>query len=192
MWQKATSAQLDGLSGDGGNANKKFLSNGGNGFRLATDLAYGTMAVTNNTNNFAATAAADATLGTNSDYVLFTGTGAPWASGGLEFGGVTFSVNRLNAPVTGIYRLEMWSTISAFPTNTAKIAAKYRVNGAAFSPRRPIVKSNGAGDSGQLSGFGMISLSAGDYVQLYIASTASGSLVFTDINLTLELVRQTA
>lgn len=190
-WQKIDSAGLKGLAGDAGSNNKILVTDGANGFTLKTNDVYGAMTVTNNTNNFALTAAADSTLATNTDYVLYTGTGAPLAASGLEFGGITFLTDRLTVPVNGVYKLSMWASVNGFPSNVAKIACKYRVNATAFSSRRTMAKSNSAGDADSLSGFGLIALNANDFVQLYFASTVTGNLVITDLNATIELVRAT-
>lgn len=190
-WQKIDSTNMKGLFGDGGNANQLPVSDGLNGFTFLTRAAYGSMTVTNNTNNFALVAAADATLATNTDYALYTGTGAPLVASGLEFGGVVFSVDRMTVNVTGVYKISMWAAISGYPSNTAKVAAKYRVNGLTFSPRRTMSKSNSGGDAGSLEGFGLLALNAGDYIQLYLASTVTGGLIITDMNTTIELVRAT-
>lgn len=189
IWKRVDSNTLLGTTGDGGVAGKKLVSNGTNGFTLLTDGVYGTMALTGNTNAFTVAAAVDSTLSTNSDYVLFTGTGAPWASESLS--GVTFNTNRLIAPVNGEYRIDLWSNITQFPTNTAKVSVKHRISGGTFSARHPMVKSNSAGDAGNLSGFGLVTLIANDYVQLYVASSAAGGLILSDVNVTLTLVKAT-
>lgn len=188
VWKKTDTLSIKGLAGDGGVADLRILTDGTNGVKLVTNMAYGSMVMNNNTNAFALTAAVDSTLNTNSDYVLYTGTGAPWAVGENMFG-VVFSVNRLTVPVSGVYKLDLWSTITGFPTNTAKVSVKYRVNGGTFSTRHPVVKSNSAGDAGNLNGFGLITLNANDFVQLYIASSATGGLTMSDVNNTLTLVR---
>jgi hypothetical protein len=148
------------------------------------------MTITNNTNAFTMAAAVDGTLNTNTDYVLFTGTGAPWALGTPSLG-ITFLTDRVIVPVAGIYQIELWSTITGFPTNTAKVSVKHRINGGAFSARHPIAKSNSAGDAGNLNGFGLVTLAANDYIQLYLASTAAGGLTFSDVNVTINLIRAT-
>jgi len=190
-WTKIKSPNLDGISSDGGSSNKKIITNGAEGFVQRLDAAYGSMVITNNTNGFAVTAAADSTLNTNTDYVLFTGTGAPWASENL-FGGFTFSTNQLVLPVTGVYEVQAWSNITSYPTNTAFVAIKYRLNGTTFGPRKVKSKSNSAGDAGVLSGFGLFSATAGDFIQLMIASSATGSLIIGDLNTSIKLVRQSA
>lgn len=189
-WNKISSADMQSLSGDAGQSGKKLITDGANGFILRTDASYGAMTITNNTNAFAVLAAADSTLNTNSDYVLFTGTGAPWASENLF--GVTFTTDRLILPITGVWEIQAWANISGYPTNTASVAIKYRLNGTTFGPRKVKSKSNSAGDAGVLSGFGLFPVTAGDFVQIYVASSAAGGLTVSDVNATAKLVRQTA
>lgn len=189
-WTKVVSQMMQGVAGDSGNANQKLITDGAGGFKLRRDAVYGAMTITNNANGFTVSAAADSSLNTNSDYVLLTGTGAPWASESLSE--VTFNTNRLIAPVTGVYEVLLWANIVGYPTNTSSVAVKYRVNGTTFGPRKVKTKSNSAGDAGALSAFGLTSLTANDFVQLCFASTAAGSLIIGDLNLTLRLVQQTA
>ena len=186
-WKKITSDMFSGSSGDLGVAGKKLISNGLNGIALVADGIYGSMTVTGNTNAFSVTAASDPTLNTNSDYALFTGTGAPWISENLS--GVTFTTDRLIAPTNGVYRVDLWSTVTSFPSNTAKISVKHRVNGGTFVTRHPMIKSNSAGDSGNLNGFGLVTLNANDYIQLYVASTVTGGIIFQDVNMIITLVK---
>lgn len=189
VWKKPDSTNLQGLAGDGGVSGKVMESDGSNGFRLVNQHIYGTMAITNNTNAFNLTAAADATLNTNSDYVLFSGTGAPWASENLS--GITFTLDRLVVPVAGLYRVDLWGNITQFPSNTAKIGVKYRINGVSYSIRKVMDKSNSSGDAGNVNAFGFINLSANDYIQLVMASTQTGGLIYSDVNTTLSLVKAT-
>jgi hypothetical protein len=188
-WKQVDSTNIQGLTGDGGNTNRIIESNGANGFNFKLHHAYGAMVMTNNANNFNVVAAVDPNLATDSDYVLFTGSGAPLTAGGFEFGGITFSVDRLIVPVNGIYKINLWALIASFPSNIARIGIKYRISGGAFSARRPVTKSNSAGDFGNLSGFGIFQLAANDYIQLYIASSVTGGVMVNDMNTTLELIR---
>jgi len=190
-WQKVDSTTLKGVTGDSGSTNKKLVSDGTNGFVFRMDSAYGQMNITNNTNNFALTAAADATLNTTTDYVLFTGTGAPWLAGQLHE--CTFTTDRITVPVTGIYRFNFSASVKAFPTTTAKVGVLTRINASgAFATRNWIAKSGAAGDEAMIAGNSMLSLTAGDYVSVYVASTATGNLILEDVDAILTLVRQTA
>lgn len=190
VWQKVDTTKLKGVTTDGGASGKKLLTDGTEGFVLRTDAACGSMGFAGNSTNFAVTAAVDANLDTNSDYVLFTGTGAPHTSSNLI--GITFSTDRLTVPVTGIYMINTWMSIRSFPALSSRISIKYRINGTTLSSRHPIAKSNSTGDVDQLIGFGLVSLSAGDYVQVMVASTSTGNLLINDANTALTLVQQTA
>jgi len=123
-FRKVASTDIEGLSGDGGVAEQLIVTNGNNGFTLAPRSQIGEMYFANNGNAFAITAAADTTLTTGSQYTLFTGTGAPWISQNLE--GITFSTDRLTVSKTGVYSISMWGVVTGFPSNTAKIAFRYR------------------------------------------------------------------
>lgn len=188
-WRRVGSDLFLGMSGDAGVVGNRLLSNGTNGLTLVADAAYGTAAITTNTTNFLATAAADATLKTPEQFQLFSGTGAPWASANLF--NMTFSVDRLTAPVAGVYRADISMSIKAFPTISAKIATKFRVNGTTFTTRNHIAKSNAAGDEEQLSGFVILSLAANSFVQVFIASSAAGSLLVHDADFALTLIKAT-
>jgi hypothetical protein len=189
VWKKVGADVLQGLSGDGSVAGLKAITNGSNGFVLRADNAYGAMSTTNNTNNFAVTAAGDTTLNTNSDFVVFTGTGAPWS--GENIFGATFNTDRITVLTSGVYAVKVWAQVSGFPSNVTFIGAKFKVNGATYSPRVMKVKSNAGGDYGLISGFEYLTLAANDYVQLAVASSVTGNLVVQNMNLTVELVRAT-
>jgi hypothetical protein len=189
VWKKVGVETLKGLAGDSGLADSKVLTDGANGFKLARDKAYGVMSITENGNAKAMAAAVDPTLANVSDYVLFSGTGAPWVSESLY--GVTFNTDRLIAPVSGVYDFRSWLNLESYPTNTASVGFRFKVNNSTFSPRTNILKSNSAGDHGNFSSFGLITLSAGDYVQLFVASSAAGNLIIRNANCTLELLRAT-
>lgn len=189
-WKKIDTTALKGLAGDAGSTNKTPVSDGSNGFVFRDSADYGTMNITNNTNNFAIGTASDGTLQTNSDYVALTGTGAPWASDVLL--GSAFSVNNLSAPVTGLYQWLFWANIHGFPTTTALIGAKWKTSTGVFSPRSIIARSQVAADIQQLVGHDLIQLNAGDTVQIVVASSAAGNLVIKHAQMQLVLLRQTA
>lgn len=188
-WKKVGSETLLGLSGDGGNANRRLLTTGSNGFKLVIDSAYANMQIANNSVPFPVTAAADPTLNTSSQYVLLTGPGAPFAS--TLSSGITFDTNKLTVAQAGIYELVFWSNISLFPSNTAKAAVKFRINGTTVSTLKVACKSNANGDYGNLAASDYVSLSANDYVQLMVASDTTGNINFESLNLTMNLIKAT-
>lgn len=147
------------------------------------------MTITNNAVNFPITAIADTTFNTPSQYSLLTGTGAPLAGETLK--NVTFNVNRLIVPYTGVYSIRTYANISAFPSNTAKLALRFLINGTTYSTRGPIIKSAVAEDVSQLSAHGLITLTAGDYLQNVIASDTTGNILIRDFNTVITLVDRT-
>ncbi len=186
-WAKVGSDKLLNTAGDGGFADLRVLTDGSNGFKLVRNSVHGVMAITENTNAKVMTAAADPTLRSTADYVLLTGTGAPLASEFLD--GVTFSVDRLTVPITGLYAFDIGFQISTFPSSTAFVGFKFRVNNSGFPARSVILKSDSAANYGSSSSFGFLSLTAGDYVQMYVASSVSGNLVIRNADISLRLVK---
>lgn len=181
----ATVDQVYVANGSGSGTWKKVQWNGIEGTK-----AYGMMTITNNSVNFPITAVADTTFSTPSQFSLLTGTGAPLAGERLK--GITFSVDKLTVPYTGIYEIQTYANISAFPSNTAKLSLRFLINGTTYSSRGPIVKSAVAGDADHLSAHGLISLTAGDYLQNLIASDTSGNILIRDFNTSLVLIERTA
>jgi hypothetical protein len=186
-WKKVGVETLSGLAGDGSVARLKVVTDGSNGFDLYRDYSFGKMHITNNTTPFALTAAADATLNTASQYVLLTGSGAPFDNGTGD--GVTFSTNRLTVGYAGIYDLNFWACLTGFPSNTAKVAMKFKINGTTFSDMKVVTKSNSSGDDGTLAASDFIQLAANDYIQLYIASNVTGNVVINNSALTMKMIK---
>ena len=185
-WRKTVSPDLQGISGDSGVSDKVLVSDGANGFKFVSGIAHGSQTITANAVNIALTAVADTTFNTPTQYSLMTGTGSPWL--GETLSGITFSVDKLTVPITGVYLITSYLNIGAFPSTVAKIALRYRINGSTFSTRFPTIKSSGTGAESQLIGFGLVSMSAGDYIQLYIASDVTGNLLIKSANSTMHLV----
>lgn len=144
------------------------------------------MVITNNSTNSALTAVADTTFNTASQFTLMTGTGFPWTSENLS--NITFSTDRLTVSESGVYLIVTYLNINSFPSSTARVAMRFRVNGSTFGTRKPTVKSGGVGSELQLIGTGLVSLNAGDYIQNYIATDATGNLLIKDANITMHLV----
>lgn len=188
-WKKIDATTIKGSGSDGGISGLKLISDGTEGFALVKDFAYGGMNIIGNTNNFALTAVADTTLGTASQYTLFTGTGAPWALSSAS--DVTFLTDRLTVGVQGVYELSVWANINGFPSATAKVGLRYRTGGVTFSTKAPICKSGAAGDVCQLVMTEFVTLGPTDYLQIYVASDATGNLIVQHMNVTLKLIRAT-
>lgn len=184
-WKKVPSAGLGGLSGDSGITDRPIVTNGSGEFKLLHPYAVGVMGVTNNSVNFAVSAAVDTSLQSTSDYVAFAGVGAPWS--GEITTNVTFSTDRLTVVNSGLYEVRFWANITSYPSNTAMVGARFRINGSTWANRTVVVKSNSAGDAGHFTAFGLVNLNANDYVQLAVASTVAGNLVIKNANFTVEL-----
>lgn len=154
---------------------------------MVVDAAYADMQIANNAIPFPLTAAADPTLNTTSQYVLLTGPGAPFSN--TITNGVTFSTDKLTVSTAGVYRVTFWAGISLFPSNTAKIAIKFKLNNTTFATRKVVTKSTANGDYGNLAASALITLAANDYIQLYIASDVTGNVNLADANLILDLIK---
>ncbi len=188
-WEKLDATKIQGISSDGGLSGYKLLTNGSNGFALFRDSAYGVMATTGNTNNFALTAVADTTFNTASQFVLFTGTGAPWASETLS--GVTFTTDRLTVPVAGIYEVNVFANVLTYPSSSALVALRIMQNATTYLGRKIVSKSAAASDANNMSGNFLITLAASDYIQLMIASNATGNAVLTEASVSIKLIKAT-
>lgn len=187
-WKKVGTETLAGLSGDGNVANLKLLTTGSGGqVKLVRDGTYGKMTIIDNAVPFAITAAADPTLETGSQYVLMTGSGTPFVNGTSD--GVVFDTNKLTFTYAGVYDINFWSNITTFPSNTAKVAVRFRMNGTAVSPMHVWCKSNSNGDAGILAASDFITVAAGDYIQLMTASDVTGNIVFHNMNLTAKMLK---
>lgn len=186
-WSKVKINTLEGLEGDNNIEGRHLVSSGTGTFKLDNGPRYGTMGIVNNITPFNVTAALDPTFNTPSQFVVFTGSGAPWIN---EFSsGITFNTDRLIAPVKGVYKLEVYFNVGGFPTNTAKLAIRYLLNGTTYSLRKPTIKASGAGDENQITGFGLLNMNTNDYIQLTVASDATGQILIKDANIVLQLVK---
>lgn len=185
-WGKIGSAQLEGIAGDGGIADQHVITDGAGGFVLAKEAIYGSMVINNNGITFGMTAVADTTFNTPAQYTLMTGASFPWASETLD--SVTFDTDRIIVPVDGVYLITSYFNIGQFPSTSAKLALRFRSSGVTYTPRKPTVKSSGSGAEAQLVATGLVSLLAGGYLQAYIASDASGTLLIRDANVSIHKV----
>lgn len=189
VFRKDLPSDLEGLSG-AQPGDRVLIAPDGLSFSSRKDFALGSMLVLSNDNGFTVSSAADSTLNSNADYVLFSGNGAPWQADSI-MNGVTFSTDRLTVTSSGIYKIEIWAVIKGFPTNSAMVSLKYRRNGTLFGPAKAMVKSNSAGDYGNISAFGITELQGGDFIQLAVASTDAGSLTFDSIRMSIILLQAT-
>lgn len=186
IWDHLGSQEIKGLAGSAP-ADMAVVSDGSGGFKFVPHIQYGSVIMNNNSAAFSVPAASDGGLNTNTDYKILTGTGAPWAPD------LTYGINPINDGLTvttsGVYRIDVWMDIIKYPTNSSKVALKYVVNGNQFSIRKITSKANSNGDAGDLNGFGLREMNAGDNIRLSLASTEAGTVIFESANLTLTLIR---
>lgn len=142
---------------------------------VATD--YGQRAITGNTTVKAMTAAVDPTLSTNSDYSQITGIFNATPDG--ENSGITQQTNTFTIAISGIYRIEVWASVSTSVNNT-QMALKFGINGTIGLGRRPKLFIRNTAEVHTLGAFGYHHFNAGDIVSLWAASDKTGNLIFED------------
>lgn len=144
---------------------------------------HGEMSITNNATATSVTAAADATLNTDSDYTKIT---AGWAAGHLQ--NITFNIDKLVAPVTGDYKVTFWAAIK-IPLNNNFVGIKYAIDdNTPYSLQKLVSQSATTSDYRNMFGSAMVTLTAGQTVSIYIAATKTDSLVVEESGCQLELI----
>lgn len=139
--------------------------------------ACGQMYISGNTTATTVTAAADATLATNTDYAQVV---AGLTSGSLT--NTTFSTDHLVAGKAGTYFYSITGDLSA--ASTSKTAIKLRVNSS--NQTHKTIADTAAGEYIPVSLSGFITLAVNDTISLYVANTA-GNVTVRDI--TVNIVR---
>lgn len=142
---------------------------------VATD--YGQRAITQNATVTAMTAAVDATLSTNSDYIQITGIFNATPDG--ENSGVTQQTNTFTIALAGVYRIEVWASVSTSVNNT-QLALKFGINGTIGLGRRPKLFIRNVAEVHTLGAFGYHHFDAGDVISLWVASDKTCNLTFED------------
>lgn len=142
---------------------------------VATD--YGQRAITQNATVKAMTAAVDPTLSTNSDYSQITGIFNATPDG--ENSGVTQQTNTFTIALAGVYRIEVWASVSTSVNNT-QLALKFGINGTIGLGRRPKLFIRNTGEVHTLGAFGYHHFDAGDVISIWVASDKTGNLLFED------------
>lgn len=158
---------------------------GSGSWQHTSTSTFGSMNIVNNSTGTAVTAAADATLNTDTDYVKVT---AGWASGHLER--VTFSTNKLVAPTTGHYTIKFWCSVK-IPAINNFIGIKYAVNDATpYSLQKLVSQSATSNDYRNLFGSAVVALNAGDSVSIYVAATKNDTLVFEEAGMIMSFMHE--
>jgi hypothetical protein len=149
---------------------------------------FGQLTITNNAASIAMTAAADATLATNTDYIQVVGVFDAIPHGVNN--GITQQTNSLTTALKGDYRVELWADTSA-TVNSTTIAFKFAVDGVIALVRRPKNFLRNAGEFHNMAAFGIVSLEAGNVITLHMASDKTAGIVLEDAVLDLIMIRKT-
>lgn len=167
-------------------AGQTYIADGAGSGTWKLEQSYGEMVIIQNTTGQVLTAASDATLHTNSDYVQIT-TG--WTAG--ETDGITYASSGLTVPVTGLYKLTAWFNQTS-SVNNVLTGIKFAVNGTipAAGTVPTLRRKIGTGaDVGSLSGSKLVSLTEGDTVTLYMACDTNATITITASVVDLGLVK---
>lgn len=152
---------------------------------------FGEMRVLYNTTGQAITAATDATLETDSDYVKVD-TGI-WSSGPVcPCGNVTFdSSGYLEVGVAGLYELSFWTSAQISVLNTL-LGVRFSTDdtNANLSLRKFARLSGAADDVGSIAGSVFAVLEVGDKVSLWAAVSKSATLTVINGGVTLVLLNE--
>jgi hypothetical protein len=160
---------------------------GSGAFEDNSGNVHGDAIIASNTTATAITAAVDATLATDSDYVKVT---AGWSLAHAR--GVTLNVDEIVVPVSGTYFITFWADILVPLTNNF-VGVKYAINDTApYSTRKVIAQSQSTSDFINLSASGVVaSLSANDTLSVYVAGTKTDNLIVQEAGLIAMLLHET-
>lgn len=129
------------------------------------------------------------TITNDAHYIVVDGT---WSVGSdMSNMGLYSNSRAIEVDISGHYLLSSFITFTtgAVAAGT-KYALKYRVNNSAtLSTRRLVTEKVTAGvDSLCMSGTALVTLTAGDYIELMMASSTADTITVTDTGLTLVLL----
>jgi len=147
---------------------------------------YGQLTVSNNATVISMTAAVDSTLATNTDYIKVTGIYDAIPHG--EQNGITQQADTLTIAQTGVYHIAVWTDVAS-SLNSTTVAFKFAVNTVIALVRRPKNFVRNAGEFHNLSAHGIVMLTAGDIVDLRIASDLTADITLEDLVFTIDLLR---
>lgn len=168
-------------------ANEMYVADGaGSGAWERTSISdHAEMAITNNATGTSTTAAGDPTLNTDADYTKIT---AGWASTHAE--GITFNVDELVAAVDGDYRITFWAAIKVGANNNF-VAVKYAIDDTApFSSQKIVTRSTAANDYRNVFASGIVTLTAGQTISVYLASTITDTITVEEAGCQMWLVHE--
>lgn len=152
---------------------------GGTSFTNGLMNTHSQIGINSNTTAKAMTAAADATLNTNTDYTKMTGAAFPWTVAYTD--NISFTTDQFTLPYGGYYLVSFWGSFKVAAINTF-MGIKYAINNTApYSVQKLITQSTTANDIKSLSATSIIGpVSANDTLSFYMASTNSTNITMQD------------
>lgn len=158
---------------------------GSGAFKKSIISSHATMAIINSSSVTAVTAAADATLNTDSDYTKIT---AGWTVTHAD--GITFNIDELVADTNGDYEIQFWAAIK-IPSINNYIGVKYAINDTPpYSSQKIVTQSATANDYRNVFAAGTVTLTAGQTVSVYIAGTKTDNLVIEEAGMNMKLLHE--
>jgi hypothetical protein len=158
---------------------------GGGAFRKTSLASHAQMVLTNNVAVTAVVAAVDPTLNTDTDYVKIT---AGWASSHVA--GITFNVDELVADVSGDYMINFWAAVK-IPNTNSFTALKYAIDDTPpYSLQKIVTQSSTANDYRNIFASGIVTLTVGQTVSVYTASSKTNNLVYEEAGLQMTLIHE--
>lgn len=142
---------------------------------------YAGVNIQGNSTVIAVSAASDSTLHTASDYVMIPSSLLTQDISS----GITFDANDgFVIAEAGVYIIQGWTSLSSSGTNNT-VAFSYAINGTFVSPIRPVVKVKlkVAGDILPVTGFGLITLAAGDVIRGGLADDTGSNVTLHELGL---------
>lgn len=149
---------------------------------------YGQLNISNNSTVLGLTAAADSTLVTNTDYIKVTGIFDAVPHG--QNNGVTQQADTITATQDGVYVVHFWVDTSS-SVNSTVVAFKFAVDGVISLVRRPKNFLRNINEFHNMSAHGFLTLTAGQTVDLRIASDKTADIILEDAVFSLFLLRAT-
>lgn len=179
-WKQVDADSLKGGLSGSSEAGLRVITDGSGGLTAEEIVqSFGSLTLSNNATSTAVTAAADATLGNNNDFVEVTLTMAASPLFNMANGS-----NYLEIVQPGFYKIDVWTSLFCSTPSTT-VAAKVVVNDSDYGVRRAKAELPNGSDYANLSGSGIIELEALDQLKLYIAATKTTNVTLEDLNITL-------
>lgn len=176
-WSLISADSLQGTINDGLAGNLRVITDGSGGFTTEPTPAssFGTLNLTDNTTTKSVTAASDSTLNTDSD---FTPLDIALTAESLENMGS--SSNSLVLQASGLYLIDFWANVSA-SVNGTKFSLKFVIDDTTFVARGPKTTLTTQNQIYNISANGLHSFTAGQEINLYIATSTTTDVTIEDM-----------